>query len=81
MGFKMVEQFDKCGVNEILIVLDNATNNMPATIAGLNVTLTQVATGWNDEDTSIYYALANIRKHAHQPDKTELGKGLGLLVS
>ena len=37
MGFKMVEQFDACGVNEILIILDNATNNIPNTIAGLNV--------------------------------------------
>ena len=81
MGFKMVEQFDSCGVNEIMIVLDNAANNLPATIAGFNVILTQVTTGWTDQDTSIYYALDNIKKTAHNADKTELGKGLGLLIS
>ena len=77
----MVEQFEYCGVNEFLISLDGAANNIPATVAGFNVIATQVITGWNTEDTSIYYALANIKKTAHLHDKTELGKGLGLLVS
>ena len=61
--------------------MDNAANNIPATVAGFNVTITQLSTGWKDQDTSIYKSLKIMEDNLHVADKTELGKGLGLLVS
>ena len=60
MAFQLMDEFEKCGVNEFLIVLDGALNNIPQTSAAFSSTATQLALGFENKDTSIYYALADI---------------------
>lgn len=76
-----MEEFENCGVNEFLIVLDGALNNMPQFSAALSSTATQLALGWENQDTSIYYAIADIQEAFENEDMVSLGEGTGLLIS
>ena len=50
------QELEDCGYNKFLIAFDTFSNNIPqAAAAGANL-VTQVATGWNKSDTSIYLA-------------------------
>ena len=58
---KGVEELDNCGYNKYLIAFDTFTNNIPqAAAAGANL-VTQVATGWNDSDTSIFLSYNKLK--------------------
>ena len=57
-GFKLMDQFEECGVNEFLITLDSALNNIPTSSSAISSLGTQIALGWETEDTSIYLAKA-----------------------
>ena len=54
MAFDAMDEFEKCGVNEFLIVLDGALNNIPQTTSALTSAATQLAIGYQTKDTSIY---------------------------
>ena len=54
MAFALMDEFEKCGVNEFLIVLDGALNNIPQTTSALSSAATQLAIGFQTKDTSIY---------------------------
>jgi hypothetical protein len=43
-----MDEFEKCGVNEFLIVIDGAFNNLPQTFAALNSAGTQLALGYEN---------------------------------
>ena len=50
------QELEDCGYNKFLIAFDTFSNNIPqAAAAGANL-VTQIATGWNKSDTSIYLA-------------------------
>ena len=49
-----MDEFEKCGVNEFLIVLDGALNNIPQTSSALMSAGTQLAIGYENKDTSMY---------------------------
>lgn len=34
--FELMDEFEKCGVNEFLIVIDGALNNIPQTVSAFN---------------------------------------------
>ena len=57
MAFQLMDEFEKCGVNEFLIVLDGALNNIPQTTSALTSAATQLAIGYQSKDTSIYIAV------------------------
>ena len=76
-----MDEFEKCGINEFLIVIDGALNNTPQIFSALNSAGTQLALGWENQDTSIYYAFEDIMGAVAAEDMESLGKGLGLLVS
>lgn len=46
MAFQLMEEFEKCGVNEFLIVLDGALNNIPQTTSAATSVATQLAVGY-----------------------------------
>ena len=54
MAFALMDEFEKCGVNEFLIVLDGALNNIPQTTSALTSAATQLALGYEEKDTSLY---------------------------
>ena len=58
--FQLMDEFEKCGINEFLIVLDGALNNIPQTVSAFNSAATQAALGYENKDTSIYLALEEI---------------------
>ena len=76
-----MEQFENCGVNEFLIVIDGALNNIPQTVSAINSTATQIALGYEKHDTSIYFAFDDLAASYQVDDMVALGEGLGLLVS
>lgn len=56
------QELDDCGYNKFLIAFDTFSNNIPqAAAAGANL-VTQIATGWNKSDTSIYLAWDKLKK-------------------
>ena len=81
MGFKLMEQFEVCGVNEFLIVLDGASSDLPRTMSALSSLGTQIVLGWENGDTAIYYSVKDLTDKWGTEDYEGLGKGLGLLVS
>ena len=68
-----MDEFEKCGVNEFLIVLDGALNNIPQTVSAFNSAATQIALGYENSDTSIYYAVADITEAFGSDDMEGLG--------
>ena len=81
MAFAGMEEFEKCGVNEFLIVFDGALTNLPQTAAAFSSAGTQLVLGYENQDTSIYYAMKDIQDAFEQDDMVRLGKGCGLLAS
>jgi len=56
------QELEDCGYNKFLIAFDTFSNNIPqAAAAGANL-VTQIATGWNKSDTSIYLAWDKLKK-------------------
>ena len=49
-----MEQFESCGINEFLISLDGALNNISSLGGSLSAVTTQLITGYSKKDTSIY---------------------------
>jgi len=76
-----MDQFEHCGAIELLIVLDSATNNLAGGISSFTSLATQIGLGWEDQETSFYYAWDDISSAWATEDAELLGKGLGLLVS
>ena len=81
MAFAAMDQFENCGINEFLIVIDSALNNIPQTVSAFNSAATQVVLGYETKDTSIYYAIDDITAAAGTEDWQALGQGVGLLIS
>merc|ERR1712038_278546 len=81
MSFKGMEQLEACGGNELLIKLDAATNNLSNFIAGSANMATQYGLGQENEDTSLFYATADISAAFGTSDFETLGEGTGLLTS
>ena len=81
MAFALMDEFEKCGVNEFLIVLDGALNNIPQTTSALTSAATQLALGYENKDTSIYIAVQGIVDAFAADDMEEVGEGAGLLIS
>ena len=81
MAFALMDEFEKCGVNEFLIVLDGALNNIPQTTSALTSAATQLALGYENQDTSLYIGIADIQTAFANDDMEGVGEGLGLLVS
>ena len=46
--FQLMDEFEKCGINEFLIVLDGALNNIPQTVSAFNSAATQLALGYEN---------------------------------
>lgn len=81
MAFSMMDQFEVCGISELLIVLDGALNDIPRTSSSLTSLGTQIALGWENGDTSVWLAVADIQSNVGTENYEDLGKGLGLLIS
>ena len=81
MAFALMDEFENCGVNEFLIVLDGALNNIPQTTSALTSAATQLALGYENQDTSLYIGIADIQTAFANDDMEGVGEGLGLLVS
>ena len=75
-----MDEFEKCGVNEFLIVADGALNNMAQTSSALTSLATQLALGYENQDTSIYIALKEINDARAASNMEALGEGVGLLL-
>lgn len=80
MAFALMDEFEKCGINEFLIVADGALNNIPQTTSALTSLATQLALGYENQDTSIYIAMADINAARSASNMEELGEGVGLLL-
>ena len=81
MGYELMAQFEHCGVNQFMIQFDNAANNLPQTAAAGATTVTQAIEGWERQDSSLYYAVDDIKKNWGTENYEGLGMGLGLLMS
>ena len=81
VAFQVMDEFEACGINEFLIVIDGALNNTPQIFSAVNSAITQIALGWENKDTSIYYAVDDIMGAVAKEDMESLGMGVGLLVS
>ena len=46
--FQFMDEMEKCGINEFLIVLDGALNNIPQTVSAFNSAATQIALGYEN---------------------------------
>lgn len=57
MNLKFMEQLDKCGYNKYLIALDEMTNNLPMLVSSGANLVTQVGTGFSNQDTSIFLSI------------------------
>ena len=81
MAFALMDEFEECGVNEFLIVLDGALNNIPQTTSALTSAATQLALGYENQDTSLYIGIADIQTAFANDDMVGVGQGAGLLIS
>ena len=79
--FALMDQFENCGVNGFLIVLDGALNDIPRTTSALSSAGTQLALGYETKDTSLYLAVEEMETAANSEDFEKLGEGAILLVS
>ena len=61
MSFSMMEQFEYCGINQLLILIDGALSDIPNSLSALSSIGTQLYFGWENRDTSIYLAFADIQ--------------------
>jgi hypothetical protein len=57
MSFAGMDQFEQCGVNQFMIQLDSATNDLSNFGAVIGSVTTQLAIGFDKKDTSIYFAV------------------------
>ena len=80
MSFSMMEQFEYCGINQLLILIDGAMSDLPNTLSALSSIGTQLYFGWENRDTSIYLAFADIEDACLLDNKEECGYGIGLFV-
>ena len=76
-----MKEFDTCGVNEFLIILDGASSDLPRTFSALSSLATQIVLGWENKDTAIYYSINDLGQYWGTEDYVGLGYGFGLLVS
>ena len=81
MLFALMDEFENCGFNELMIMLDGASNNLPQTASALSSAATQIALGYETKDTSIYLGVADLQAAADSEDYEGLGKGAYLLLS
>ena len=80
MSIVGMEQFEACGVNELLILFDGALNDLPRTISSLSNAATQIGVGWTDRNTAIYYSYEDIANAWGTEAYEELGYGLMLML-
>ena len=57
MNIKFMQQLEDCNYTQFLIALDGMLNNIPNAVASLMNTGTQIGTGWENQDQSIYIAV------------------------
>lgn len=56
MNIKFMQQMEDCNYTQFLIALDGMLNSIPNAVASLMNTGTQIGTGWENADQSIYIA-------------------------
>lgn len=76
-----MDQFEECGVNEFLITLDSALNNIPQSASSISSLGTQLTLGRENADTSIYIAKAAYNEAREAEDFEEVGLAIGLAIS
>ena len=81
MTFKAMEQAEQCGINDLLIVTDAATNNLSNIIASATNLATQFAIGYQEQDSALFIATDDISQSFGTDDFVTFGEGLMLLVS
>ena len=81
MTFKGMEQAEQCGLTDLMIVLDGATNNLSNVLASSTNLLTQFALGYKEKDTAFFLAQDEISSAFGTEDFVKLGEGMMLLVS
>ena len=81
MTFKFMEQAEQCGITDLLIVLDAATNNLSNVVASSTNLVTQYALGYADRDSSFFLAVDDVSAAFGTDDFVTLGEGMMLLTS
>ena len=82
MQIKFIAQLESCDYIQFLIALDGMLSNIPqATAAAVNL-VTQIGTGFENSDTSIYIAVNKIQEGIDDDNNWEtFGKGFQLGLS
>ena len=81
MNIQAMDQFEKCGANTLMMVLDSGMSNLPSTVGSLMSTVTQTAIGWSAGDTALFIAKNEVSDSWDKSDWVGMGRGIGLGVS
>lgn len=72
-AISMMEQFQSCGYNELLVHVDRLLSNWPQLGGGVANLGTQLLVGWSDKDTAIYLSWDGIVDDVKREDWTTIG--------
>ncbi len=56
-----MDQFTRCDYNNYLVALDNFVSKLPQFVGSLSNLVSQVVTGYSEEDTAIYLTYTNLK--------------------
>ena len=81
MLIQLMDQFDKCNFNNYLVQLDLALSQIPQLVGTISNLATQVGTGWEAEDTTVFLALNEFKDVWDARDWDGMGTQFQLLCS
>ena len=81
MLIQLMDQFDKCNFNNYLVQLDLALSQLPQLVGSISNLATQVGTGWEAEDTTVFLALNEFKNVWEDRDWDGMGTQFQLFAS